>query len=70
MVRAKGCPTWQRQCQGIRITTALGKAMTIRITVGLKITIGSHCCATMTPGYAGSLPPEENTTDRQTQMGP
>jgi hypothetical protein len=56
MVQVKGCPTQQREGQGITVT--VGTAVTIRITViGLTITIGSHFCAAVTSSYAGCLPP-------------
>jgi hypothetical protein len=65
MVNVKGCPTQRRQ--GHRITIRTGITMTIGT---IKITIGSHCCATMTPSHAGCLPPRKNMTDRETWTGP
>jgi hypothetical protein len=60
MVQAKGCPTRQRQGQGIAIK--IGTIIGITIT-GLRI-IGSHCCATMTLCHAGYPPPSKIVTER------
>jgi hypothetical protein len=71
MVDAKGCPSWRRQGQGIAITIEITtETLTIRIKVGIEITVGltitrgSHCCATITRGHAGCLPTWQNAIDR------
>jgi hypothetical protein len=57
MVEAEGWLTQRRQGQGI--TTAA-----IKITVGLMIVVGFHCCAVMAASHALCLAPMKSTTDR------
>jgi hypothetical protein len=61
MSEAKGYPTQRRQDQGITITGTI----TIGITTRLA-TIGSDCCATMTPVHARCLSLRKKT--QQTDM--
>jgi hypothetical protein len=82
MEEAKGCTTRRRQGQGITITVGtmtttiiiiIGISITIGITILVTVTVGLttgfHCCATMTPGHAGCLPPrKKRQTGRQTDM--
>jgi hypothetical protein len=42
---------------------------TIRITIGVPITTGSYCCATISSVHAGCLPPRKNATDKKTWTG-
>jgi hypothetical protein len=68
MVEAKGCPNWRIQGQEL-ITRGIAMkigviTIGIKITMGLTITICSHCFGTMGPGHAGCLLPTKNVTDR------